>query len=188
MPSKSKTKGNKFENEIVKVLNEACNTEEFCSTPGSGARMGLTNWGKNFGLSDNVKRTLGSDIITPEYFKFSIECKNYKNNPNYAKIIKSSDTVLDGWLGECIYDAINLNLHALLFFKTNYRGVYFALPDYFQNYINTKYLLLYGPVIISGIEIFTNNISTITNALSLDPDKEKWFQREDVQKLLKTLQ
>ena len=78
MPSKSKTKGNKFENDTVKLLNEIYNTEEFSRTPNSGAMMGRSNWGKNQGLAENVKRTLGADIIVPDDFKFAVECKHYK--------------------------------------------------------------------------------------------------------------
>ena len=189
MPSRSKTKGNKFENDTVKVLNEAYDTEEFSRTPNSGAMMGRSNWGKNQGLAENVKRTLGADIIVPDDFKFAVECKHYKDDPNYAQIIKGPDSMLSHWLGECVYDAINLDLNPLLFFKTNRKGTHFALPQYFhESCLIGDYFLLYGPFVISGMDTFLVNAKRIKLlGGSLEVDKREWFKREDVQKLLEVL-
>ncbi len=200
MPSKSKAKGNKFEYDVVKVLNDVYSTEEFSRTPNSGAMMGRSNWGKNQGLAENVKRTLGSDIIVPDWFKFSVECKHYKDKPNYSEIIKGPDTTLDHWLGESVYDAINLNLHSLLFFKTNRKGVHFALPEYFYITHDQEgshmaglvgdYFLMYGPFVISGLDTFLENAERIKlfgNMNSVDFLKHEWRKRNDVQYLLKSL-
>ncbi|KKL99244.1 hypothetical protein LCGC14_1816430, partial [marine sediment metagenome] len=48
---------------MCKIFNRLYETEEFSRTPNSGAMMGRSNWGRKQGLSENVKRTLGSDII-----------------------------------------------------------------------------------------------------------------------------
>ena len=127
MPSKSKTKGNKFENDIVKAFNELHETEEFRRTPNSGAMMGRSNAAKFSGLSESVQRTLSSDIITPEWYPFAIECKHYGDKPNYAAIIKEHDTTLDHWIGEAMFDAINQNLHMMLCFKTDRKGAHVLL-------------------------------------------------------------
>ena len=124
MPSKSKTKGNKFENDIVKAFNELHATEEFRRTPNSGAMMGRSNAEKFSGLSESVQRTLSSDIITPEWYPFAIECKHYGDKPNYAAIIKEHDTTLDHWIGEAMFDAINQGLHMMLCFKTDRKGAH----------------------------------------------------------------
>ena len=187
MPSRSKNKGNKFERDIRDFLNETYNTEEFSRTPNSGAIMGRTNWGKNQGLSEDVKRTLGSDIITAEDFRFAVECKHYGDKPNYAAIIKGPDSMLDHWLAETVYDAINLDLHPLLFFKTNRKGIHYALPDYFA--FTAKHYLVYGAFVISGIDTFSANAEYFkSQGLRMDVDRQEWFNHEDVQDLLKVLE
>ena len=201
MPSRSKTKGNKFENDMVKLLNEVYNTKEFSRTPNSGAIMGRTNWGKNQGLSENVKRTLGSDLIVPDDFKFAVECKHYADTPNYAQIIKGPDTTLDHWLAEATFDAINLDLHPLLFFKTNRKGVHFALPEYFHmQYMEYEgatttnvmgdYFLHYGPFVISGIDTFLENaegIKFVGEEYLFNKFKRTFFKDTRVLELLKVL-
>jgi hypothetical protein len=145
MPSRSKTKGNKFENDIVKCFNELHETEEFRRTPNSGAMMGRSNAAKFAGLSENVQRTLSSDIITPEWYPFAIECKHYGDKPNYAAIIKENDTTLDRWLGEAIFDAINQNLHPMLCFKTDRKGTHVVIPRYWMEpYLAWPARLYYG--------------------------------------------
>ena len=194
MPSKSKTKGNKFENDMVKLLNATYGTEEFSRTPNSGAMVGRSNWGRKQGLSENVKRTLGSDIIVPEKFLFSVECKWYANKPNYAQIIKGSDSDLDHWLAECVYDAFNLDLHPLLFFKTNNKGVHFALPQYFVEHswdekIKGQYLLRYSDFVISGIDTFLENAESIEIlGHLLQEGVGRTIFKKHAQELLKTLE
>jgi len=64
----SKRKGSSFERKVVKLLNERFNTKEFARTPGSGA----------FGTTHSLPQHLivHGDIITPQNFKYVIECKN----------------------------------------------------------------------------------------------------------------
>ncbi len=155
MPSRSKTKGNKFENDVVKAFNELHETEEFRRTPNSGAMMGQSNAAKFAGLSENVKRTLSSDIITPEWYPFAIECKHYGDQPNYALIIKDNDTKLDHWLGESIFDAVNQNLHPMLCFKTDRKGAHVAIPNYWSEHTHVypSHYLIYDCVfMIMGLE------------------------------------
>lgn len=80
----SRAKGNRFENKIAKILNERFNTTEFCRTPGSGAfatTHKLPNYLKIYG-----------DIITPEKFKYIIECKKGYNEEQVSDLfnIKSN--------------------------------------------------------------------------------------------------
>lgn len=139
MPSKSKDKGNRLERDMRDLLNHAFETDQFARTPNSGAIMGLSNWEKNQKLEDSTKRALGSDIICPSWFRFSIECKNYKDKPNYASLIWDKDTDLDGWIGEVLFDAINMKRTPLLFFRTNRKGTYCVLPIQFVSVTNTHY-------------------------------------------------
>ena len=64
----SRRKGNAFERKISKLLNERFETKEFCRTPGSGA------FGSTHTLPQHIK--VYGDLITPQNFKFVIECKS----------------------------------------------------------------------------------------------------------------
>ena len=63
----SRVKGNAFERNIAKRLNERFETKEFCRTPGSGA----------FATTHKLPEYLQvhGDLITPKDFKFIIEAK-----------------------------------------------------------------------------------------------------------------
>jgi hypothetical protein len=155
MPSKSKNKGNKFENDIVKAFNQLHKTEEFRRTPNSGAMMGRSNAMKFAGLSESVQRTLSSDIITPDWFPFAIECKHYGDKPNYAALIKENDTTLDRWLGEAIFDAANQNLHPMLCFKTDRKGTHVAIPEYWLQITQvfpSHYVVYDAEFVIMGLQ------------------------------------
>lgn len=161
MPSKSKAKGNSFERELSKTLNEIYSTTEFARTPSSGAIMGRSNFGRNAGLADSVKTTLGSDLIVPEWFKFSVEAKSYKDSPNFSQIIKGDDSDLTQWIAECVYDANNFKLTPLLFFKVNRKGTYCALPAHFKDSLKLSHYTIYNEMIIFGLEQFKDNKEVI---------------------------
>ena len=67
----SKRKGATFERKIAQKLNERFKTTEFSRTPGSGA----------FGSTHQLPQHLivHGDLITPQNFKYTIECKNGYN-------------------------------------------------------------------------------------------------------------
>jgi len=193
MPSKSKSKGNKFESDICKFFNALYETQEFSRTPNSGAMMGRSNWGKRQGLAENVKRTLGSDIIVPDWFRFAVECKHYKDSPTYEAIIKPpGDKVLDHWLGEAVYDAINLNLHPMLIFKTNRKGTHVALPAYFIEAMENPHIYVsYGTFIISGISLLEENAEKIKEAAqdeNLEAMRQAFYNMPYVKGLLDNLE
>jgi len=87
----SKRKGSTFERRIAKLLNERFDTTEFCRTPGSGA----------FGSTHALPQYLivHGDLITPQNFKYVIECKNgydvdlddlFKENSEFYKFIEQA--------------------------------------------------------------------------------------------------
>ena len=63
----SRAKGNTFERNVARKLNERFDTNEFCRTPGSGA------FATTHKLPQHLK--VHGDLITPENFKFVIEAK-----------------------------------------------------------------------------------------------------------------
>jgi hypothetical protein len=171
MTSKSKSKGNKLERDVRDVLNTMYDTEEFARTPGSGALMGQSNFRKNSGLEDMTKRTLGSDLICPEWFPASIECKNYADKPNYSTIIKSDDKTLNGWLGETIFDAINFGLVPMLVFRTNRQGTHVVLPEMMLDVLDVTHYVKYNEFVIIGIQHFEQQPTTIRLYFQTHQDK-----------------
>ena len=67
----SKRKGASFERKIANLLNKRFNTTEFNRTPGSGA------FGSTHALPQHL--IVHGDLITPQNFKYVIECKNGYN-------------------------------------------------------------------------------------------------------------
>ncbi len=70
----SRAKGSTFERSIAKTLNDRFNTSEFSRSPGSGA------FATTHTLPDHLK--IYGDLITPQNFKYCIECKKGYNNQN----------------------------------------------------------------------------------------------------------
>ena len=75
----SRAKGNRFENKVAKMLNKRFKTDEFCRTPGSGA----------FATTHKLPKylQLHGDLITPEKFRFVIECKKGYNNEGLSELL-----------------------------------------------------------------------------------------------------
>lgn len=128
MTSKSKNKGNAFENHLAKTLNVAFHTEEFARVPLSGAFMGRSNAVKRKGIAQEAQNTLRGDLITPHDFPFVIECKSYKDNPLFHKIMEGKDVHVDKWIAEVEYDAAQTDKDPLLFFKVSRKGTFVVIP------------------------------------------------------------
>ena len=81
----SRTKGNTFERQVAKLLNDRFKTTEFSRSPGSGA------FATTHSLPDHLK--IYGDLITPEKFKFCIECKKGYNNQNLYSLYNYSSEI-----------------------------------------------------------------------------------------------
>lgn len=82
----SKNKGNKFERDVAKILNETFNTTEFIRSPGSGA------FATTHSLPDHMK--MSGDLITPKNFPFIIECKKGYNKENIGSIFNPKSNLI----------------------------------------------------------------------------------------------
>lgn len=128
MPSRQKTKGNAFEKEVAKFLNEQHNTTEFHRTPSSGAFLGRDNFERKGGLAEHVKDALVGDLITPLDYPFVVECKSYKDKPSFYAVLNGADSTLTKWLKEVEVDADHINKQPILFFKITNKGTYYVVP------------------------------------------------------------
>lgn len=162
MPSKSKTKGCTFERDVAKDLNKWFDTNEFARTFGSGAFVGKTNWVKRAGMASEVKNALAGDIMVPAWFPFNIECKNYQDSPIYHNILtEKGDSILDGWLGKSIHDAINTKMLPMVIFKTTRKGVFVALYQSMKHYIHCNNYAYYNGFYIVSYDNFQKIIQNV---------------------------
>jgi len=104
----SRTKGNVFERSVAKILNNRFKTSEFSRSPGSGA------FATTHTLPEHLK--IYGDLITPNKFKFCIECKKgYKNQNLYSLYNYSSD--IWKFIDQCEKDAKKCDRVPMVIFK-----------------------------------------------------------------------
>jgi hypothetical protein len=122
MAVNSKNKGNTFERKIAKALSERFKERtgidnSFRRNIDSGSFFG----GKNKTRTETYdleKATMG-DLVCPSAFKFSIECKHYKDAPSFLSILKQDNKTLDRWLEQAQQDAVGCDRMALVVAKFN---------------------------------------------------------------------
>ena len=130
----SRTKGSTFERKICKILNERFNTTEFSRSPGSGA------FATTHSLPEHLK--IYGDLITPETFKYCIECKKGYNHLNlYSLFNYSSD--LWKFVAQCEKDSKKCCKLPMIIFKQDRQPTLAIVPIHVQflqmnNYIETK--------------------------------------------------
>lgn len=156
MSKASGVKGDTFERDVSKFLNQAYGIKMFARSPGSGAYVGRSNYFKKQGLSESAVHTMICDIITPDDFPYVIECKHYADKPAYATLIKGPESTLDKWLSEVELDASRAEKLPMLFFRTNNKGTHIAIPKEGINLEKLPYYVIYREYVIFGILYFDN--------------------------------
>ena len=69
------------------------------------------------------------DIIAPNDFRFSIECKHYKAPPSFNAIIQQDWKQLDEWLEQAQQDGKNANKDWMIIIKFNRIDEFVVLPS-----------------------------------------------------------
>lgn len=116
----SRAKGSTFERDIAKKLNEKFETTEFSRSPGSGA------FATTHSLPDYLK--IYGDLITPQNFKFCIECKKGYNSVNQYSFFDYSSE-LWGFIEQCKRDADKSGKAGMLLFKQDRRPILAIIPS-----------------------------------------------------------
>lgn len=117
----SRAKGSTFERDIAKLLNERLGTSDFSRTPGSGAFASTHTLPKHLQIH--------GDLITPQNFKYCIECKKgYNKESLYSLFNYSSDT----WkfIEQCENDAKRAEKIPMVIFKQDRREILAIVPSY----------------------------------------------------------
>ena len=107
MAKNSKRKGKSGELKICKILNARFGGEYFSRVVGSGNR-----WAQVARVSDDYI----SDLVTPEGFRFSIECKIGYSDVRVSGLLSSNKTI-DDFLGQCKADAERAKKRPMLVWK-----------------------------------------------------------------------
>jgi hypothetical protein len=130
-----KQKGGSWESKLAKDLTYYSSYgNEFRKVVGSGAYMGGTNRAKNLGINTGAQVALSGDILGPDGWCFSIECKNTKAYPRFHLMFDKGDTAVDGFLQETCFDAYWNNLIPLLAMKRTFQGEFMMVPRMLEIY------------------------------------------------------
>lgn len=103
----SKNKGNAFERKIANLLSDRFlnitgKPKMFRRATDSGSFFGGSNKAR-MDTHDTSKASFG-DIIAPDDFAFSIECKHYATAPSFASMVKQEVATFDKWIGQAEQD------------------------------------------------------------------------------------
>jgi len=126
----SRAKGSTFERQIAKILNDRLGTTEFSRTPGSGA------FATTHSLPDHLK--IYGDLITPQNFKYCLECKKGYNNQNLYSLYNHSS---DFWkfIEQCQKDSEKCGKIPMVIFKQDRQPTLAIIPSHIvvesNNYI-----------------------------------------------------
>lgn len=148
----SKRKGNKYENDVCKLLNQHFNTKDFCRTPGSGA------YATTHHIPDYLK--IYGDLITPQGFRYVIDTKKGYNDLDFFSMINQNSTLWD-FIEQCERDSKASKKDFLLIYKQDNKA---ALAIVKKENINTKekYLLF------SSQTSLTYGVQTLLDFLKQD--------------------
>ena len=131
----SKAKGNTFELAVSKALTTALAPLRFVRSPGSGARVGGTNFNRFGGLysADTLNIFVGDVVCVNESevgltFKCNVECKSYKESDSITSLISGKSKIYE-WMIESEIDAAKTNKVAVVIFKFNRTPTFIASTE-----------------------------------------------------------
>lgn len=127
MAVNGKRKGSSFELKIARLLKQAFPDKEFQRVFSSGARLGGVNSKNLSKYSQNAANHYTGDIvcINDDDFRYSVECKNYKECENINSILLNR-TKIHYWWEQCKIDAAKTDKVPLLVFKWNRTDIFIA--------------------------------------------------------------
>ena len=127
----SRNKGNTFERNIAKLLNDRFKTEEFSRSPGSGA------FATTHKVPDHLK--IYGDLLTPQKFKFCIECKKGYNNQNLYSLYNYSSEIWK-FIEQSEKDSEKCSRLPMVIFKQDRQPTLAIIPSWIQVEGELKYI------------------------------------------------
>ena len=125
---KPKQKGSSWELKLANQLTDRTG-QEFRRVPLSGAWMGGMNRQKNIGVLSGAQESLSGDIMGPDGWPFSIECKNTRDYPRFHLMLQDRDKTIDGYILESMTDGFYTGKIPLVSLKRTRRGEYMLIPE-----------------------------------------------------------
>jgi hypothetical protein len=118
----SKNKGNTFERKIATTLSQRFKEhtgveQAFRRNIDSGSFFGGKN--ANRTISHDLEKATFGDIVCPNDFSFTIECKHYKLPPSFSSILKQENATLNSWIEQGLSDAKHAQRHMMIIAKFN---------------------------------------------------------------------
>ena len=108
----SRSKGQRFEREVVALFNERFSTTDFMRSPGSGA------YATTHRVPEDMR--IYGDLITPKWFKFTVECKSGYNHLDISHFL-DKNSALWALILQASNDAKAANKEPLLIVKQDRR-------------------------------------------------------------------
>jgi hypothetical protein len=140
----SKNKGNNFERKTAKAFSARFSqytglTSAWRRDITSGSFFGKSNQSRL--ISHGSENANFGDLLGPENFKYSLECKHYKAPPSLNAIIKQDWKLLDEWISQAQQDAGNAGKIWMIVIKFNNIDEFVLIPELFgtlQSVFNYK--------------------------------------------------
>jgi hypothetical protein len=127
MSSKSKTKGNSWERDIVNHLSALYNLP-FVRVPSSGAFVGGKNKVRKEFLHDGQIKMMKGDIIPPDKWNhFNCEAKNYADFP-FHQLVQGECKQLETWIAQLMDVADDGDINILMM-KITRKGKFIVVPQ-----------------------------------------------------------
>ena len=133
----SKRKGNEAERQLANILKERFGLPFARVGVSSGARP------KQVKLDDSAKQAFTSDLVAPDGFRFSIECKSVNKDVD----LLDQSALLDKFLKQVADDAASIGKIPLLCWKRHRKGWIAVLPERFVfswSIVFTNYYSVYS--------------------------------------------
>ena len=117
-----KKKGNTFERKIANTLSARFAdvmgiAASFKRNIDSGSFFGGTNQ-RRLATHLTEHATFG-DLVCPDAFVYSVECKHYKTQPLFSNILMQDCKQWDGWIEQAVQDSKNSNKKMVIIIKYN---------------------------------------------------------------------
>jgi hypothetical protein len=118
----SKQKGNSFERKIANLLSERFKEktgieQSFRRNIDSGSFFGGKNQQRV--QTHNLEKASFGDLVCPNNFVYSVECKHYKSPPSFNTVIKQDIKDWDDWIGQAKQDCVNSGKKLCIIVKYN---------------------------------------------------------------------
>jgi len=157
---RSKSKGNRYERRVVKLLHEFTDIN-FRRVPASGG------FNKTGGMVVNEAAFSGDVICDSDKFLYSIEAKNRKSISLPAILKNPTNTEFIKCWEQCTADACQINLKPMMFFKPNNSADWICLKEHDSIYsdFNFQHMVIklqpeFDNIVLVDWSIFKANINS----------------------------